>query len=155
MKPSRAAVAVLMMFLSTAAFAQRMHVVHPPDMTMPGNFVMGPNMPAALGPCMMLLNLTDTQRTQIQAILKAAQPTFDTLAARLEADHAALVALAGATSPDACAIGRAYLQEQTDVKALQAQADLVRGQITALLTPDQKARLEGCIDALGGMMMHP
>lgn len=154
MKPSRTAVAVLMMFLSTTVFAQRMHVVAPPAAPA-GNFTMGPNMPAALGPCMMLMNLTDTQKAQIQLILLASEPAFNTLATQLETDHDALVALAGAANPDACAIGRAYLQEQADVKALQARADVVRGQITALLTPEQAARLQGCIDALGGMMMHP
>ena len=47
----------------------------------------------------------------------------------------------------ACDIGSAFLKLETDRKALQADLGKTLDAIEGILTPDQKAKLEGCLQA--------
>lgn len=151
-KQLAAAVAVLVMSIAPMASAQRVRASAPPAPSQAGPIVIDPNAVAsALTPCMLLLNLTPAQRTQIQGILTAAQPVFEQLGNRIAADQDLLNTAAGAANVDACAVGNAYVRRQNSLKALEVQVRLVRNQIDAVLTADQKARLEGCISAMLNM----
>jgi Spy/CpxP family protein refolding chaperone len=152
MRKIAVAVTVMMLMVAHEATAQRVRASAPPAGTSNTVVVDPAQVVAALTPCMLVVNLTPAQRTQIQGILVAAQPVFEQLGNRIEADQAALDAAAGAASPDACAIGNAYLQRQTSFRALELQVRLVRNQIEPILTADQRARLEGCISAVTGLL---
>jgi Spy/CpxP family protein refolding chaperone len=97
--------------------------------------------------CLSILDLSDAQKTQIQAILEAAKPTFETNVAAVHAARETLRTAADTVPPDACAIGNDFLAVKAAVATLLAQRDAVRGQIVATLTPEQQARYLGCLDA--------
>lgn len=108
----------------------------------------GPKGPLAgyLG-CLKVVDLTETQKADVRALLEAAKPKLEALEAALKADRAALVAALGATSPDPCAVGAALLEVEADRKAIGEELKAVRTAVEALLTAEQKAKLEGCLKA--------
>lgn len=108
----------------------------------------GPKGPLAgyLG-CLRVVDLTEAQRADVRAILEAAKPKLDALHATLRADQEALRDAIAAPTPDPCAVGAALMKVDADRKAIGAELKLVRDAIEALLTPEQKARLEGCLRA--------
>ncbi len=104
--------------------------------------------------CLRTADLTDSQKTDIKAIVDAAKPT-------LKKDHDTIVAdrqklradiQAGA---DKCVIGQDALNVHADQQALQADLKSVKDQILAKLTPDQQNKVEGCLAAPRGMGMGP
>ncbi|MFA6955087.1 MAG: periplasmic heavy metal sensor [Thermoanaerobaculia bacterium] len=97
--------------------------------------------------CLSIVNLTEDQKTQIKAILDAAQPTLKALNETLATDRQALRAAIEATSQDACAIGTALIKVQTDEKAIRAELEKTKASIEALLTTEQKLKLAGCLEA--------
>ena len=97
--------------------------------------------------CLHVVGLTDGQKADVKALLEAAKPGMEALHAALKADREALRAALGATSPDACAIGAAVLKVEADLKAIGEELKKLRAAIEALLTPEQKAKLEGCLQA--------
>lgn len=97
--------------------------------------------------CLAVVGLTETQKADVKAILEAAKPALDALHATLKTDREALRAAITATNPDACAIGAAVLKVEADRQAIGDELAKVRAAIEALLTPEQKAKLEGCLKA--------
>ena len=97
--------------------------------------------------CLRIVDLTDVQKADVKALLEAARPKLDALHVTLKADREALRAAVGATTPDPCAIGKAFLKVGADVKAIGEELKALRTAIEALLTPEQKAKLEGCLKA--------
>lgn len=97
--------------------------------------------------CLAVVNLTDAQKDEIRAVLEAARPEAEAIAARLRADREALKAEIEKTPPDPCAVGSAALQLHSDREAARALFQTVRDAVLALLTPEQKARLAGCLEA--------
>ncbi|HYN41415.1 MAG TPA: Spy/CpxP family protein refolding chaperone [Thermoanaerobaculia bacterium] len=112
--------------------------------------------PAAQGPhgplagylrCLHIVDLTDVQKADVRALLEAARPKLEALHVTLRADREALRAALTATPPDPCVVGAAFLKVEADVKAIGEELKAVRTAIEALLTPEQKAKLEGCLRA--------
>jgi protein CpxP len=109
--------------------------------------------PAPKGPlgaylrCLRIVDLTEIQKADVKVLLEAARPKLEALHVTLKADREALRAAVGATTPDPCAIGTAFLKVEADVKAIGEELKAVRTAIEALLTPEQKAKLEGCLKA--------
>jgi protein CpxP len=97
--------------------------------------------------CLRIVDLTDVQKADVKALLEAARPRLSALHATLKVDREALRAAAGAPTPDPCAIGAAFLKVEADVKAIGEELKALRTAIEALLTPEQKAKLEGCLRA--------
>ena len=97
--------------------------------------------------CLSILDLTDQQKADIQAILDAAKPTVEADVAAVRAARETLRAAVDSMPPDACAIGSDLLAVKASVATLQTERDAVRDQVLSTLTPDQQARLEGCLDA--------
>ena len=94
-----------------------------------------------------VVDLTDVQKADVQELLEAAKPGLDALHATLKTDREALRAAVTAATPDPCAVGTAFLKVEGDVKAIGEALKAVRTAIEALLTPEQKAKLEGCLKA--------
>jgi protein CpxP len=97
--------------------------------------------------CLGVVGLTDAQKADVKGILEAAKPGLDALHATLKTDREAVRAAITAATPDPCAIGRAVLKVEADLKAIGDELARVRTAIEALLTPEQKAKLEGCLKA--------
>lgn len=97
--------------------------------------------------CLRIVDLTDAQKADVKAIVEAARPKLDALHATLKTDREALRAAVTATTPDPCSIGTALLKVEADQKAIGDELKAVRTAIEALLTPEQKAKLDGCLKA--------
>jgi len=99
--------------------------------------------------CLSILDLTDQQKTDILAVVDAAKPALEADVAAVKAARETLRADLAAPSPDACTIGADALAVQAAVDTLRQARDGVRAAIEAALTPEQKTRFEGCLDAPG------
>jgi Spy/CpxP family protein refolding chaperone len=97
--------------------------------------------------CLSILDLTDQQKADIQAILDAARPTVEAEVAAALAARETLRAAVDSIPPDACAIGNDLLAVKAAIATLRTEREAVRDQVLDRLTPDQQARLEGCLDA--------
>ncbi|HMM34364.1 MAG TPA: Spy/CpxP family protein refolding chaperone, partial [Thermoanaerobaculia bacterium] len=97
--------------------------------------------------CLGIVGLTDAQKADVKSLLEAAKPEMEALREALKADRATLRTALAATPPDPCAVGTALLEVEADVKAIRESTKELRTAIEALLTPVQKAKLEGCLKA--------
>ena len=97
--------------------------------------------------CLSILDLSDQQKADIQAIVDAAAPTLEADAAALKTARQTLKDALETNPPDACAIGTDALAAKAARETLRSDREAVRAQIESKLTPDQLARLEGCLAA--------
>jgi Spy/CpxP family protein refolding chaperone len=97
--------------------------------------------------CLSIVNLTEDQKAQIKTIIEAAAPSIKALHETLATDRQALKTAIEATTQDACAIGNALIKVQADEKAIRAELEKTKASIEALLTTEQKLKLEGCLEA--------
>lgn len=101
-----------------------------------------------VGRCIEVVGLSDTQKEQVRTILEASAPRVRTLHEQLKTDRQALRELLQSSSPEACAVGNAVLKVEADQKAIAAELEKIRGEVEAVLTPEQKLKFAGCMDAL-------
>ena len=97
--------------------------------------------------CLAVVNLTDAQKADIKAVIEAARPEAEAIAAKLKTDREALKSEVEKNPPDPCAVGNAFLQLHADRATAKALFDRVKDAVLALLTPEQKAKLAGCLEA--------
>lgn len=97
--------------------------------------------------CLKIVNLSDAQKGQIKAILESAKPTLQGLHQQVETDIEALKTALGTSSPDPCAVGAALLKVHADRVAIVDEFKAIKTSIEAVLTPEQIAKLEGCLQA--------
>ena len=97
--------------------------------------------------CLSILDLTDAQKADIQAILEAARPGLQAGREAVRAAREALRAAVETVPPDACLIGNDFLALTAARQAFGGSLEAVLGQIMATLTPDQQSMLEGCLQA--------
>lgn len=98
--------------------------------------------------CLQVIDLSEAQKAQIKTILDSSAGTMRGLHDALRTDREALRRLLEATTPDACAIGAATLKVQAGEKAIKNALDATRAAVEGVLTPDQKLKFSGCMDAL-------
>jgi Spy/CpxP family protein refolding chaperone len=101
------------------------------------------------------LGLSADQKTQWDAIHAqletSVQPLFDQIAA----GHDRLDALASAANPDATAVGTQFLAVRALENQLKAAHESAHAKLTAILTPDQKAKFDALHKEMEhGPMMH-
>lgn len=99
--------------------------------------------------CLRGLDLSDSQRADIKAILDAAKPTVQGDTAAIRAAHQKLDAdyAAGA---DKSVIGQDYLDLRAAVKKLHDDGAATRDLVLGKLTADQKTAAQACLDAHAG-----
>lgn len=97
--------------------------------------------------CLSILDLSDAQKAQIQGILEAAAPAIQADVDAVKMARETLKAALEANPPDACAIGADALALKSARETLHAERESVLQQVEATLSPDQVARLEGCLAA--------
>lgn len=107
----------------------------------PGRFARG------IRAAMATLDLTDAQKTKIKAIFESHKDEGAAFRAQAKANREALKAAASAATPDPAVVGAAFLKVRADGEAAKAKLKAVRAEIDAVLTPEQRAKLDGWIAA--------
>jgi len=107
----------------------------------PGRFARG------IRAAMATLDLTDAQKDQVKAIFASQKDTAMAFHAQAKADREALKTAASAANPDPAAVGAAFLKVRANGEAVKSKMKAVRTEIDAVLTPDQRAKLDGWIAA--------
>ncbi len=89
------------------------------------------------------LDLTDAQKARVKELLDVERPKYEALRQEGRAAREALRTAAKSETPDPAAIGNAFLRVDAHRKALRAERESSRQKLEALLTPEQRAKLEG------------
>jgi Spy/CpxP family protein refolding chaperone len=93
------------------------------------------------------LDLSDVQKEKIKAIFESHKEEGQAFRAQAKANRDALKAAASAPKPDPATVGTAFLKVRADGEAAKAKMKAVRAEIDAVLTPEQRAKLDGWIAA--------
>jgi Spy/CpxP family protein refolding chaperone len=103
------------------------------------------------------LDLSQDQTSQINALIASEKPVIQGIVQQLTSDVATLRATAAAASPDANAVGSAFLKVKSDRAALRAELEKLRQGTEAVLTPAQKGEFEAYLTTLRAMRrrFHP
>lgn len=101
------------------------------------------------------LDLTEAQKTKVKALFEAEKPKYEALRQEGRAAREALRSAADAEKSDPMAVGAAYLRLDANRKTLRAERTASRQKLEALLTPEQKAKLEGWVAAHRQMRRGP
>lgn len=88
------------------------------------------------------LDLTDSQKADVQRIMESKKATFRSLREQMRADWQALDAAAGTRSPNTSEVGAAFLKLRAGREAMRAERQATMEQIRAILTPEQKEKLD-------------
>ena len=140
----RILIAVSITLIATFALAQEQH--H--KMMMHG---MGPDS----GDIAAALGLSADQKTQWDAIHAQLETSVHPLFEQIAAGHDQLESLASAANPDATAVGRQFLAVRSLENQLKAAHESAHAKLTAILTPDQKAKFDAMHKEMEhGPMMH-
>ncbi|MEO8586772.1 MAG: periplasmic heavy metal sensor, partial [Acidobacteriota bacterium] len=107
----------------------------------PGKFARG------IRAAMATLDLTDSQKEKVKAIFASHKDEGVAFHTQAKADRQALKAAASAAKPDPAVVGAAFLKVRGDGEAARAKMKAVRTEIDAVLTPEQRAKLDGWIAA--------
>lgn len=121
--------------LASAALAQ------PAPGQAPGRFARG------IRAAMAVLDLTSDQQTKVKAIFASHQDEAQAFRSQMKADRDALTAAASAPDPDPAAVGAAFLKVRANRLAAAEKMKAVKAEVDAVLTPEQRAKLEGWIAA--------
>lgn len=89
------------------------------------------------------LDLTDAQKVKVKELLEAEKPKYEALREEGRTAREALRTAAKAATPDPAAVGAAFLRVDAHRDAMRAERESSRKQLAGLLTPEQRARLEG------------
>jgi Spy/CpxP family protein refolding chaperone len=93
------------------------------------------------------LDLSDDQKTKVRALFESEKPKYEALRQEGRAARQALRAAADAEKADPTAVGTAFLRLEATRKTLKAERTASRQRLEALLTAEQKAKLEGWVSA--------
>ena len=107
----------------------------------PGRFARG------IRAAMATLDLTDAQKEKVKAIFASHRDEGQAFRDQARANRTALKAAASAPNPDPAEVGAAFLKVRADGQAAKAKMQAVKAEIDAVLTPEQRAKLEGWIAA--------
>jgi Spy/CpxP family protein refolding chaperone len=102
------------------------------------------------------LGLSTDQKVQWDSIHQQLQATVEPLFQQLQSAHQQLESLASASNPDATAVGKQFLAARAIEKQVQAAHESAHQKLTAILTPDQRAKFDSLHHEMGHgpMEMH-
>jgi Spy/CpxP family protein refolding chaperone len=102
------------------------------------------------------LGLTTDQKVQWDSIHQQLQASVEPLLQQLHSAHEQLESLASSSNPDATAVGKAFLAARAIEKQVKAAHESAHAKLTAILTPDQKAKFDSLHHEMGHgpMEMH-
>ena len=93
------------------------------------------------------LDLNDAQKEKVKAIFASRKDQFRTFRTQAKTNREALRSAASAANPDPAVVGAAFLKVRADGQAAVTKMQAVRAEIDAVLTPEQKATLDGWVAA--------
>jgi Spy/CpxP family protein refolding chaperone len=96
---------------------------------------------------MATLDLSEAQKDKVKEIFASHRDERMAFHAQTRANRDALKAAASAADPDPAAVGAAFLKVRADGQAATSRMKAVRTEIDAVLTPEQRAKLDGWIAA--------
>ena len=96
------------------------------------------------------LGLSADQQAQWESIHQQLQANVEPLQHQLMVAHDQLESLASSSNPDATAVGKQFLAVRSIENQVKAAHEAAHAKLTAILTPDQKAKF----DALHHDMAH-
>ena len=111
-----------------------------------GRMGMGPAQRVLRG-ALASLDLTQEQKDKVKAVIEAEKAGMQTMGAKHRADALTLRDLAAVAQPDPKAVGEAFLKVKQNREASKAAREKVLGKVEAVLTPAQKAKFQGYIQA--------
>lgn len=97
--------------------------------------------------CLKIVNLSADQQAQIRAILEASQPTLQALREDVRDAREAVKTAMDADVVDPCKVGEAVIAVRAAEEALRVEMKKVLDDIKLVLSPEQAAKLEGCLEA--------
>jgi Spy/CpxP family protein refolding chaperone len=97
--------------------------------------------------CLMIVNLSADQQTQIRSILVGSQVTLQALREEVREAREAVKAEMEADAVDPCKVGEAVIAVRTAEEALRVEMKNVLDDVKLVLSPEQAAKLEGCLEA--------
>jgi Spy/CpxP family protein refolding chaperone len=89
------------------------------------------------------LDLTDDQKAKLKELAETERTRREAFREEGRTAREALRAAAAAASPDPAAVGAAFLRVDAHRKAIRAERGSSREKLEAILTAEQKAKLEG------------
>lgn len=101
------------------------------------------------------LDLTDAQKEKVRQLLESERPKYESLRQEGRAARQALRAAADAPDVDPAAVGAAFMSVRAHAKTVRAEREASKLKLEALLTPEQKGRLEGWLEAHRRMRRGP
>jgi Spy/CpxP family protein refolding chaperone len=93
------------------------------------------------------LDLTADQKTKVRALFEAEKPKYEALRQEGKTARQALRAAVDAEKADPLTVGAAFLRVDANRKTLRAERTASLQKLQALLTAEQKAKLDGWIAA--------
>jgi Spy/CpxP family protein refolding chaperone len=93
------------------------------------------------------LDLSQEQKDKVKAVIEAEKAGMKAMGAQNRADAVALRDLSAAAQPDPKAVGEAFLKVRQNREAAKAAREKILAKIEAVLTPAQKAKFQGYIQA--------
>ncbi|MBK9373037.1 MAG: Spy/CpxP family protein refolding chaperone [Holophagales bacterium] len=93
------------------------------------------------------LDLTDDQKAKVKELLEGERPKYETLRQEGRTAREALRTATKAATPDPATVGAAFLRVDAHRNAMRAERDASRQKLEALLTAEQRAKLEGWTSA--------
>jgi Spy/CpxP family protein refolding chaperone len=97
--------------------------------------------------CLSILGLSDAQKADIKLVVETAKPALQGLGQTLKTDAQALKAALEQNPPDGCVIGADLLRVHADKAAIRTELETIKTNVEAVLTAEQKAKFEGCLQA--------
>jgi periplasmic protein CpxP/Spy len=88
------------------------------------------------------LDLTESQKADVQRIMDSRKATFESLHGRAQADWEALRQVSEGSTPDRAAVGAAFLKLRADREAMRAERESTMQEIRSILTTEQKEKLD-------------
>ena len=88
------------------------------------------------------LDLSESQKADIKRIMESRHAALESLRTRFEADREALRAAADAPSPDAAAVGAAYLRVRANGETMRAERQKTMEEVRAVLTNEQRQKFD-------------
>lgn len=130
--------------LPTAAVVLGLLLAASPTLAGPGRREGRPGgMGGDLRRALAALDLTEDQKTKMKELFENGRQRRETLRQEGRTAREALRAAAGAAAPDPAAVGAAFLRLKAHREALRTERESARTSLEALLTPEQKAKLDG------------
>ena len=93
------------------------------------------------------LDLTQEQKDKVKAVVQEEKVGLEAIRARNRVDSMALRELTAAPQPDPKAVGEALLKVRANGESARAAREKLLGRIGAILTPAQKAKFDGYLQA--------